>query len=103
LCPPRVPEVFAAWYLAPHSFIVSASAGGIVRLTNPTASTAIGGMAFVRTSMWRPPIRLGGNITLAGDVTAVIQDCTMLLVWASLHEALDSSAGKRLARSCRSL
>ena|SRR5262249_27511615 len=29
----RVPEVFAAWYLALHSFMVSASAGGVKRIS----------------------------------------------------------------------
>ena len=50
VCPPRVPAVFAAWYLALHSFTVRAPADDVKKRGNPAAS-ATTEMVVERMSM----------------------------------------------------
>ena len=53
-CPPRVFADFAAWYLALHSFTVSAPADDVKARDNPAASAAAE-MVVERMSMDGPP------------------------------------------------
>src|SRR5262245_32595481 len=54
-CAPRVPAVFAAWYLALHSFAVSAAADEVSPKDNPAARAATERMVAERMSMDYPP------------------------------------------------
>jgi hypothetical protein len=51
LCPLKVPAVFAAWYLALHSFTVSAPADDVKTRDNPAARAATE-MVAERMGMW---------------------------------------------------